>query len=296
MKGLHEYLASARSIETAEIQREEQIAITGQKKQIAIAQKSREESEAAAEADRARALAVEAQEGVVTVREKAQADRSKAIELIEAAKAAEREAIGLTVAAEAEKRAAQDQAQAVQTLAEGKAGEARISATGDADAEKLRVEAAEKRYAVEAAGKRALNEAENLLTSEIIAMRIKLALIENLEQIVRESVKPIAAIDGIKIIQVEGLGPHAAGAGNGDGSGVGLGAGGNLADQAVNAALRYRAQAPLLDSLLREIGIDGGDINGLVSPLQADPLAKPPVSAAQADVPAKPAGTPEARA
>jgi len=33
----------------------------------------------------------------------------------------------------------------------------------------------------------------------------------------------------------------------------------------VNSALRYRAQAPLLDSLRRDIGIDGGDLNGLVA-------------------------------
>jgi hypothetical protein len=32
----------------------------------------------------------------------------------------------------------------------------------------------------------------------------------------------------------------------------------------VNSALRYRAQAPLVDQLLREIGIEGGDIQRLV--------------------------------
>ena len=31
----------------------------------------------------------------------------------------------------------------------------------------------------------------------------------------------------------------------------------------VNSALRYRGQAPLVDSLLSEIGLKGGDINGL---------------------------------
>ena len=31
-----------------------------------------------------------------------------------------------------------------------------------------------------------------------------------------------------------------------------------------NSALRYRAQAPLVDQLLREIGIEGGDIQRLV--------------------------------
>ena len=32
----------------------------------------------------------------------------------------------------------------------------------------------------------------------------------------------------------------------------------NLADQMTNSALRYRAQAPLVDSLMNELGIKGG--------------------------------------
>ena len=34
-----------------------------------------------------------------------------------------------------------------------------------------------------------------------------------------------------------------------------------------NSALRYRAQAPLVDSLMNELGIKGGDINGFTSSL-----------------------------
>ena len=41
----------------------------------------------------------------------------------------------------------------------------------------------------------------------------------------------------------------------------------NLADQMTNSALRYRAQAPLVDSLMNELGIKGGDINGFTSSL-----------------------------
>ena len=37
----------------------------------------------------------------------------------------------------------------------------------------------------------------------------------------------------------------------------------------MNAALRYRAQAPLVDSLLKEVGLDGSDLTGLVAPLYA---------------------------
>jgi hypothetical protein len=41
----------------------------------------------------------------------------------------------------------------------------------------------------------------------------------------------------------------------------------------VNNALRYRAQAPLLDSLLKEIGLDGSDINALVKGVTPQPSA-----------------------
>jgi hypothetical protein len=35
----------------------------------------------------------------------------------------------------------------------------------------------------------------------------------------------------------------------------------------VNSALRYRAQAPLLDSILKEVGLSTSDISGLTAPL-----------------------------
>jgi hypothetical protein len=65
-------------------------------------------------------------------------------------------------------------------------------------------------------------------------------------------------IEGIKILHVEGLGGSGGGGGGGDGSG-----GGNFADGMVNSALRFRAQAPLVDQLLREIGLEAGDIQRL---------------------------------
>jgi hypothetical protein len=52
--------------------------------------------------------------------------------------------------------------------------------------------------------------------------------------------------------------------------------GGNLADQLVNSALRYRGQAPLVDAILKEIGITGGDINGLTAAIKPEPDHTPP--------------------
>ena len=217
---------------------------------------------AQAEADQARALAVRAEEQVATSRETEIAERQKAIELVEASKQAEREAIGITVAAEAEKQAAVDKAEALRTIANGEGDKVLIAAKSESDAEIVRVEAAQKRYSVEAEGKRALHEAENILSPGMIAMQIKMAIIENLDKIIRESVKPLEAIDGIKIIQVDGL------TGSGNGGGPADSSGKNLADQLVNSALRYRSQAPLVDNLLEELGLRGGDIHGLTEALR----------------------------
>lgn len=261
-------ILKAKVVETAEIERRKAVELSEQDRAIAIAEKSKAQSEMQAEADKARALAVKEEESVITVRETARAERLKEVELVQARQAAEKQAISITVAAEAEKSAAEDNAMAVKILATAEADKRRIEANGEAEAEKMRAEAAAASYAVEAEGKRAINEADNLLSSEQIAMQIRLALIKYLPDIIRESVKPMEQIDGIKIFQVEGLGN------NGAAHGAANESGGNLADQVVNSALRYRAQGPLVDSLLKEIGLESGDINGLTKVLQAQDSAE----------------------
>ena len=46
----------------------------------------------------------------------------------------------------------------------------------------------------------------------------------------------------------------------------------NFADSLVNSALRYRAQAPLIDSLLKEIGLSGGGDLGKLDNLMREPV------------------------
>ena len=46
--------------------------------------------------------------------------------------------------------------------------------------------------------------------------------------------------------------------------GAGAGGSGNLANDAVAAALAYRAQAPVLDGLMKELGLDGSSLGKLV--------------------------------
>lgn len=246
-----------RLVEEARIDQQRALEIARQEQQIAVQNKSREESQAKAEADEARAKAVAAEEQVATSRESEIAERQKKIELIEASKQAERDAIKIRIDAEADRDAATNRAEA-----------ARREAEGEADATKVRAEADRVRFEVEAAGQRAVNEAANLLSMDQISLQTKLALLKVLPEVIRESAKPMEAIDSIKIVQVDGLTNNGGGRG---GNGSGASGSGNLASDAVSAALAYRAQAPVLDGLMKELGLDGSSLGTLVQAAAQDP-------------------------
>ena len=258
-------IAKEREVEQLEIERRKAIELAEQERAVAVAEQSRAQSVAQAEADKARALAVAEEERVFTARETEMAQRRKSVELIVAQQEAEREALRLTVAAEAEKAAAADRGAAV-----------RAEAEAQADAEKIRALATRIRLEVDAEGTRLMNEAQNLLTADARLSAMRMKLIDKLDAIIRESVKPMERIEGIKILHVDGLG------GGGGGSRADSGdVGGGLADSVVNSALRFRAQAPLIDQLLREIGVQGGDVGqvaqGLLDRTQGS--SGPPVPA-----------------
>lgn len=263
-----ERIAKERAVQSAEIERRKALELAEQQRAIAIAQESKAQSEAQAEAEQARAKAVAAEEQVFTAREVEMAERRKAVELIAAAQAAEREALRLTVAAQAEKAASADRGAAIRAQAEA-----------DADAERIKAMALRVRAEIEAEAQRLMNEAHNMLTPEARASALRMRLVEKAEAIIRESVKPMERIEGIKILHVDGLG----GGGGGGGMGGGDMGGGGFADNVVNSALRFRAQAPLVDQLLREIGLEAGDIqrlaggsSGAHSALPPAPGSKPP--------------------
>lgn len=255
-------IAKALALENAAVEKAKQVSLAEQARDIAVAQKSKEKSEADAIADQARAIAARAAEQVATARQTEIAERDKQIQLIEARKAAEQQAIGVLVGAEAEKQAAADRAEALRVAAEAEAQKQRIIAAGTAEAEKLRAAAQEAVYRVEAEGKRQVNEAANVLSAEQIAMQIRLALIQALPDIIAQSVKPMEKIEGIRIFQVDGLSGTANGAADGSAG---------LADQAVAAALKYRSNAPLIDAVMKELGLAGGDLRGLTAPAAPPP-------------------------
>lgn len=255
-------------LQEAEIQKQKDLTLAEQSKQVEISEKSKEESLARAEADKARAEAVVAEEAVKTARETAQANREKEIELVEASKEAEREALGITIAAEAEKTAAEDRAQAKEIEATATAKAITIKASADAEATKLLAEADKEKYATEAEGTTAINKANNELNVEQVELKAKLALIEALPEIMSESVKPLENIESIKIIDAGGLG-----GGNG-GSTVASNASGqpgNFSDNMMAGMLKYKAQAPMVEKFLEELGLNPKnvtDISGLVKEIK----------------------------
>ena len=244
-----------------EVERRKALELAEQLRAVAIAEASKAQSDAQTVAETARARAVAAEEKVFSARETEVAERRKQIEIIAAQQDAERDGIRVRLQAESEKFAAADRAEA-----------RRLDAEGEAESEKIRALAAKLRYEIEAEGSRLMNEAHNILTPESRASNARLRLIDKIEGIIRESVRPLEKIEGIRILHVDGLGGGGPGGGGEEGRG-------NFADSIVSSALRYRAQAPLVDSLLKEIGLSGGDVSKL-----ADALSQP-TSKARRDEP-----------
>jgi uncharacterized membrane protein YqiK len=228
-----------RDIRRLDIEKDKAIELAEIDKAIEVAARSAERSAAITTAEAARAKAVLAEEQAFTTREREIAERRKAVDLIAAARDAERERVRLTAKAAAEREAAESFADAH-----------RIAAKAEADATLIRTEAAARRYKVDAEGQRSANEAENLLSDAARASRTRRFLLERLEGIIRESVKPMEKIDNIKIVHVEGLG----------GGGSGEAGRKNVTDEVIDSALRYRVQGPMIDSLMKEIGIEGSSL------------------------------------
>jgi len=189
---------------------------------------------------------------------KLEIQRDQAVELVElerqiAILAKQADEASSRIETEAARAKAVEAEEAVSTVREKRIAERvaeidRLMAKKDADAALIAAEAAKVTDAVAAEAQRLRNEAENVLTVEARASLLKSKLVERLEGIVRESVKPIENIEGIKILHVDGLG--------GDGGGSGR----SPTDEVIDSALRYRVQAPLIDEVMKEIGVEGSNV------------------------------------
>ena len=225
-------VAATKYIDRYVIEQDMEIELADKARLIAVTNKAIEEAVARANEAEARKTLAAVEEQVQTVRAEESATRNKKVEVIAAEAAAEREALRMVKLAEAEKLAVEQRAMA--EIAEAKA--------------------AEVRYETDAEGNRKLNDAENMRSDESRRSAIYEHLVKTLPQIIRESVKPMENIESIKILQVDGLpglnSPSETGSG-----GTGAPSGGNIPDQVVNSAMKYRTQVAFVDGLMEEIGL-----------------------------------------
>lgn len=193
---------------------------------ILIARKRASEAEALAEEEKARAQVILASENVQAQKERAIAER-------------EREIAGLKQQKELELESARVKRD-VETLLE--------KAKADATAKTKASEAERASMEAEAAGRVALNQAENTLGDAVIRMRLEERKLDRLPEIMTQMMKPVEKIDSIKINQISGAG-GVGGSGANDGVDGAFGA---AMDQILGMAVRL----PAMKQMGEEIGLD----------------------------------------
>ena len=227
--------------QASEIQKRKNLEIEEKNRELEVLAKTVEVLNAVESKEQARAEVVVAEEQVLSAQEVEIAERNKKLQLISAEMDGESEAIQITTLARAEKEAAQEREQA----------------------EKHTSLASKLRYEIDAAGKLMLNEAENARSDESRQSDLRMELARNLDSIIREAVKPMENIDDIKIYELNGMPGFNSSNANPEFVGPTSNGGGNLSDNIVNAAMRYRAQVPFIDNLLDEIGMSPNEIGNI---------------------------------
>ncbi len=245
-------IAREQAISEAEIEQATALEEAKQRRNIAVSNASQEESKAQAAADQARADAVAAAEAIATARAVATAQREKQIALLQAQKVSEIRKEDLVTHAHAQALSAVEQAKA--TLAK---------ANTKAEVNKLRLEAQRAKLSVKANSRRELNEADNLLSNEIIALKAELAKLDALPKVVAEMVKPAEKIESVNIHHVSGLGGSGSSSGGGDQSKP-------VVNQALDSVMEMAVQLPALKRLGEELGMsmDKG-VSGITEAMDA---------------------------
>ena len=180
--------------QASEIQKRKYLEIEEKNRELEVLAKTVEVLNAVESKEQARAEVVVAEEQVFSAQEVEIAERNKKLQLINAEKEGESEAIQITTIARAEKEAAQEREQA----------------------DKYTSLASKLRYEVDAAGRLMLNEAENARSDENRQSDLRMELARNLDSIIREAVKPMENIDDIKIYELNGMPGFNSNSANGD--------------------------------------------------------------------------------
>ena len=260
-----------KSIRASDIRREEEISkaeiaqrlaveTAEQQRNITLRKQSMDEAKAEAAASGARAEAVKAAETVETAKAIAAAERGKSLDLISAEK--ESQVHGLR-----KQHAADTEADTMVKLA----GARLKAAQSEADAEKARLSAMAEEMAIKAENVRAMNEAENAMSPEVIELARDKARLEALPKIVEQMVRPAEKIDSIKIHHITG------GALNRGGASTGSENGGDKppVNQALDSIMDMALQLPALRKIGEDLGVSFEDgMSGVVDDSRNPPKDK----------------------
>tara|TARA_Y100000385_G_scaffold281125_1_gene333412 strand:- start:5781 stop:7421 length:1641 start_codon:yes stop_codon:yes gene_type:complete len=192
---------------------------------IKLSQARTKEAKAQAEAEEARAQVILAAENVQAQKERAVTMREKEIATLKQERDIELE--GARVKSD------------VNTLLAKAQADASVR-TASANAEKSAMEA-------EAAGRAALNSAENTLSDAVIRLRLEERKLDKMPEIMTQMMKPVEKIDSIRINQISGSGN--VGSSGADGVDSAFGA---AMDQILGMAVRL----PAMKQMGEEIGMD----------------------------------------
>ena len=253
-----------KSIRANDIRREEEITkaeiaqrlaveTAEQQRNITLRKQSMDEAKAESAASDARVEAVKAAEGVETAKAVAAAERGRSLDLIAAER--ESEVHGLR-----KRHAADAEAVSMVTLADARLK----AASSDSDAEKVRLSAMATEMAMNAENARAMNEAENAMSPEVIDLARDKARLEALPKIVEQMVRPAEKISSIKIHHITGgaldRGGSAGGSAGGERSGDKP-----PVNQALDSIMDMAVQLPALRKIGEDLGVSFEDgIGGIV--------------------------------
>lgn len=201
-------------------------------REVALAAKRIEEAKARAAAFMEEAKRVEAEAGVETSRVIAEAERQKKLALIRAAEEAE-----------VDDTRVRSETETILAMAKAKGEATDIEATANRIA-----------TLAEAEGRKALVDAENDQSEMLMRLKLDLARIEALPEVVSRMTKPAEKIDSIRINHISGF--NGAGGGKGDGS---AGGEGSAVNQVVDSVLSMALQLPAIRKLGEDIGMNVGD-------------------------------------
>jgi flotillin len=257
-----------KSIRTSDIAREEEIRMAEiaqklaletaeQKHNIQLHKQSMDEAKAQADASLARAEAAKAAEAVSTAQAIAAAERGKSLDIITAEK--EGKVQGLR------KRSSADTESTILV----QLAEARLKAAqSEAEAEKIRLSALAEELAVKAGGRKAMVEADNAMTPELVELSRDKARLDALPQIVEQMVKPAEKIDSIKVHHVTG-----GAIGSSSSSSSDTAAEKSPVNQALDSIMDMAVQLPALRKIGEELGVS---LDGGIADIIDDKSGKPP--------------------